>query len=130
MITKDKLYIGIIVVALAAAGYFWYSKLKAQVKQSSIISWVKNGYAQQFCSVIYPHLANCLTLSATDCNKVATAQINACIDASKSDLPESTDQKNAKKIYDSFRQCFQSKMHDAILQSYAVDTPECLQRLK
>lgn len=121
---KNKLLIfGLIVVALVLV--IVLSRPSDKVDQDKLITWVANGYSQQFCSAIYPRIAACVTLQTKECMNLAQSKINECIEAGKEDLPRSVEQSEAKKIYDSFAQCFQKKMHEEIKQNYIVPSSEC-----
>lgn len=101
-----------------------------KVDQDKMAEWITQGYAKQFCSVIYPNIAKCVTLQVSQCLATASNVAAGCVTARKADLPDSANQTEAKKIYDEFGSCFIDGMHDLIQQKYLVETPECQQLLK
>lgn len=101
-----------------------------KVSQDKIAEWITQGYAKQFCSVIYPNLAKCITLQVSQCLTTASSMAAGCVTQHKNELPPSANQDEAKKIYDQFGQCFIDGMHDLLLQKYMVNTPECQQKLQ
>lgn len=101
-----------------------------KVNQDQIAEWITQGYAKQFCAVIYPNIAKCVTLQVSQCLATASSVAAGCVTDRKSDLPKSANQTEAKKIYDDVGPCFINGMHDLLHQKYLVETPECQEKLK
>lgn len=126
---KNKFYI-ILGVAVLVVIYTYTMRPSGLIQQDKLIDWIDQGYTKQFCTVVYPRLADCMTLTTKQCPDVAKAQISECIAASKDDLPKAIEPFAAKKIYDSFAKCFEIKLHEEVLQHYMVSTPDCIQRME
>lgn len=91
--------------------------------------WIITGYTKQFCSVVFPQLADCVTLASTGCEAVATQTITACTNEYVADgkffSPE-----EAQEKYKEAGMCFQRNMHDIIMQQYLVSSEVCKQKMK
>jgi hypothetical protein len=99
------------------------------VSPEKLVAWIKNGYSQQFCRAIYPHLAKCITLKKENCVYVASTQVDTCIATTHVKLPDSSSPEQAKEIYASLEQCFQTQIHSELTKNYLINTPECVQMM-
>ncbi len=105
----------------------WYNQPSDKVTHSVLLNRIRAGYPDQFCQVIFPRIANCVSLAQPNCKSIASAQLEPCINKMQDNIPSSTSAENAKKIYDSLSKCFADNMHQTLLQNYYVDKPECAQ---
>lgn len=122
-LSKNKLYLFLFLIAIIFVVWIYWPK--TEISKGRLNNWIIDGYTQQFCNVIYPRLQQCVTFGANACPRIAEQEISACLAQRTNDLTGVKDQAAAKKIYDSFMECFRSNIHTTILNSYMVDTPEC-----
>ncbi len=128
-IFKNKLFILLIVLLVIVFVGVCARGTHKEITQTKFIAWVTEGYSQQFCRVIYPRVANCVTFQHKDCIEIASDQINSCVESKKSSLPGTLSDVDAQKTYSTFADCFEKNMHKKIVQDYLIKTPECEHRL-
>lgn len=120
----SKLFIVLIIAIILALVGIYLKVLPNYVSRDSLMKKINTSYPLQFCNVIYPHIAHCVTFSAAQCQDIAKPEIASCVAADTS-VPNLLTNTEAQKRYESYSECFANKMHETILKQYAVQTPEC-----
>ena len=120
----NKLFILLIIAILAALVGIYLKVMPKYVGRDNLVNKINSSYPVQFCNVIYPHIATCVTFTASQCQDIAKPQIAACVAADTS-IPSVLTSDDAQKRYESYSKCFATKMHELILQKYVVQTPQC-----
>ena len=128
-IFKNKLFLLFLAAGLVLL-FSIYMRPGSPVKQDKMQEWIAQGYSKQFCSSVYPKIANCLTLQISQCLSVASKEIAICVTDRKDDIPSSATQAEAKEIYNSFKGCFARRMHNQLMQNYVVNTADCYEMMK
>jgi len=124
-IFKNKFFLTGGIVLIIVATFFIFKPAEDTIAKDALRSWIQVGYAKQFCNVVYPNLANCLTIDPRQCLAFANQQLQPCIDSITANLSDTINREDGKTIYKSVSQCFAQNMHKGLLEKYLVDTPEC-----
>lgn len=119
-----------IILLIASVGWWSYASSRdPKVSQEQVIKWINEGYPAQFCTAIYPHLADCMTFSIAECEGIAASQIQPCVNELLETIPQSMTKKESQGFYRSASACFEKNMHKHLYNNYLVNTPECRQRM-
>lgn len=124
-IFKNKFFsVGLAVLTIIGV-YFVFKPPEDTITKDALRAWIQVGYAKQFCDVIYPNVANCLTIDPNQCISFANQQLQPCIDSITKDLADTIKSEDSKTIYKSVSQCFEKNMRNGLLEKYLLNTPEC-----
>lgn len=124
-IFKNKFFL-VVLIALAIVGtYFIFKPTENTMTKDALKAWIQVGYAKQFCTVVYPNVASCLTIDANQCLAFANQQLQPCIESITNNLSDTINSEDSKTIYKSVSQCFEENMHKGLLEEYVINTPEC-----
>ncbi len=127
-IFKNKFFITASIIAVIVGGYYVFNPTEDTLTKDALKSWIQVGYAKQFCDVIYPNVASCLTIDANQCISFANQQLQPCIDSITHNLANIIKTEDSKAIYKSVSLCFQENMRKGLLEKYLVNTPECQEK--
>jgi hypothetical protein len=105
--------------------YLSFKPEEDSITKDALRAWIQVGYAKQFCNVIYPNVANCLTIDPNQCISFANQQLEPCIDSITKDLSATINSEDSKTIYKSVSRCFEENMRKGLLEKYLVNTKEC-----
>jgi hypothetical protein len=105
--------------------YFTFKPTEDTITKDALRTWIQVGYAKQFCNVIYPNVANCITIDSNQCISFANQQLEPCIDSIIKNLAATIKSEDSKTIYNSVSQCFEENMRKGLLEKYLVNTKEC-----
>src|SRR5688572_24159780 len=120
-IFKNKFFLVALIALLIAGLYFMFRPTADKLTKDALIAWIQVGYAKQFCSVVYPNVANCLTINSDQCISFANQQLQPCIDSITKNLENTINTEDSKTIYKSVSQCFEQNMHKGLLEKYLVN---------
>lgn len=123
-----RLGIGLLVV-MVVLGIWWLKQPRDLIKQQDLLSKIQGGYTQQFCGVIFPRIAGCVSITAEKCPNLVAKHLDACLLQLKLDLPTAVTAAEGKVIYDKVGECFQKDIHDDLTTNFMANTEECRQRL-
>lgn len=127
-ILRNKLFILLILLAVAVIAVVWIRNARPQATQQKVIDWIVTGYSEQFCNVIFPRIGSCVTIPREQCSTVAKQQVNHCLQSNNTIIPAVVNQTEIKKIYNSISACFQERMHRTMLENMVVSA-ECKKML-
>jgi len=125
---SDKRFVIVSGILIIILGIWWFKKPSDQISQEDLLSRVQRGYTQQFCNVIFPRIANCVTANAERCPNLVAKHLDGCLLQLKLDLPSSVGNEEGKAIYEKIGACFEKGIHDDLVKNYMINTDEC--RLK
>jgi len=124
-IFKNKFFLVGLAVLVILGVYFLFKPTEDIITKDALRAWIQVGYAKQFCGVIYPNVANCLTIDSNQCISFANQQLQPCIDSITKDLPDVVKSADSKTIYKSISQCFEENMRKGLLEKYLINSQEC-----
>lgn len=124
-IFKNKFFLFVLSVLVVGGAFIMFRPASETMSKDAMKAWIQVGYAKQFCDVVYPNVASCLTIDANQCLSFANQQLEPCIESITANLPEVIANEDSKTIYKSVSQCFEQNMHKVLLEQYLVETPEC-----
>lgn len=126
---KNKLFV-LLFVTLTICAFSWqWLYQRSQVTKQELLVKIEDGYTRQFCNIIFPHISDCVTLPQTGCNDFANKTLDACTADLNNSLPDRLSSVKAKEIYEKVAACFELNAHAELRINYAIDTPECRQKL-
>lgn len=133
MLGLDNRYLlPVIALILFFAFIIWWVGANGpeKVSQEQVLEWIQDGYPSQFCTTIYPKLADCVSFTVTECEAIAEQQVQPCIDAIVQEMPQTMTKQESEKYYRSTSACFEKNMHQHLLDQYVIDSDECRQRMQ
>jgi hypothetical protein len=127
---SNKLIFFLIVAIGIAAATFFILEREPQITSDELVKSEIEGYPSQFCTIVFPNIAECVTFSPDDCKDIATPAITACTEDQKATLKSSYSKIDAAEEYKKIGDCFQQNMHDTLMGQYIVPSEECWQKMR
>lgn len=118
-----------IVILAVTALWVWYTRPVNSISRVELLAWIETGYTAQFCSVIYPHFADCVTVTKDSCAGLVAVTLNPCLEELAGSLPDKIEPADKQKYYTQAGACFEANIHAELLQNHLIDSPECRQKL-
>jgi hypothetical protein len=127
MLLKNKLIILLVGAALLAVFSYWrYDSRKQTYTQDQLFAWIEQGYSRQFCSVVFPNIANCVTATVEQCPQIVRNALAQCVANLKVGLGGRIAKGEAEDVYKRAAVCFEMNIHTNIMQEFLVQTQECI----
>jgi len=126
---ENRKLVGGLIVVMIVVGIWWLKQPRDLIKQGDLLAKIQGGYTQQFCGVIFPRIASCVTVTLEKCSNLVAKHLDACLLQLKLDLPNAVTAVEGKVIYDKVGECFQKDIHDDLTTNFMINSDECRQRL-